>query len=197
MKIEITNRLKGNAIISGDYNDIKDCLEKNRGAYLRDADLGGAYLGGAHLGGAHLGGADLGGAYLGDAYLRGADLGGAYLGDAYLGGADLGDAYLGGAHLRGADLRGADLRGADLRGADLRGAKNYKGSHDIFKEVVRRQPVNTFIVVEWVAIGEIIVHTLCWDAISKRFGNVMGHIFNVLADEGFPEWQDYWKEINK
>ena len=68
-------------ILCGEYETIKDCLEKNRGAYLRGA------------------------------YLRGADLGGAYLRGADLGGADLRGADLRGAYLRGADLRGADLSG--------------------------------------------------------------------------------------
>ena len=113
MKIEIKNRYTANIILCGEYESVKDCLEKNRGADLGgadlwDANLEGADLGGAYLGGAYLGGADLGGAYLGGADLRGA----------YLGGADLWDA-----NLEGADLRGADLGGAYLGVADLRGAK--------------------------------------------------------------------------
>jgi len=82
--IEVKNRFTGNVIVSGKYESIKNCLEKNR-----DADLGGANLGGANLGDA----------YLGDAYLRGANLRDANLRDA-----NLGDANLGGANLRGANL---------------------------------------------------------------------------------------------
>ena len=77
-EIKIVSRWDNSKVlICGKYKSIKDCLEKNRGAYLGDA-----YLGGADLGGAYLGGADLRGAYLG-----GADLGGANLRGAYLGGA--------------------------------------------------------------------------------------------------------------
>ena len=82
MKIEIRYRFTRNIIISGKYDTLRECLEKNRGADLEGADLEGADL-------------------------RGADLEGAYLRGAYLRGADLEDAYLGGAYLRGAYLRGA------------------------------------------------------------------------------------------
>lgn len=67
MKIEIKNRYTANIILCGEYESVKDCLEKNRGA-----DLGGADLWDANLEGADLRGADLGGAYLGVADLRGA-----------------------------------------------------------------------------------------------------------------------------
>ena len=64
MKIEIENRFTGSIVVSGEYESVKDCLEKNRGANLRGANLEGAYLEGAYLEGAYLGGADLRGAYL-------------------------------------------------------------------------------------------------------------------------------------
>ena len=70
MKIKIVSRWdSGKVILCGDYESVKDCLEKNKGAYLGGANLGGAYLGDADLRGADLGDADLRGAYL-----RGADL---------------------------------------------------------------------------------------------------------------------------
>ena len=62
MKIEIKSRFDGHIIISGEYESIKDCLQKNRGANLGYADLRGANLGGAYLRGADLGGAYLRGA---------------------------------------------------------------------------------------------------------------------------------------
>ena len=68
MKIEIKNRFNGKIILCGEYESIKDCLEKNR-----DANLGGADLRDANLRGADLTGADLRDAYLRGAYLRGAD----------------------------------------------------------------------------------------------------------------------------
>ena len=67
MKIEIRNRYTGSIIISGDYESVRECLKKNTGAYLTDADLRGANLRGANLGDANLGDADLR-----DADLRGA-----------------------------------------------------------------------------------------------------------------------------
>ena len=39
MEIEIKNRWNGNVIISGEYEDIKDALQKNRNADFRGADL--------------------------------------------------------------------------------------------------------------------------------------------------------------
>ena len=184
MKIEIKSRLTGKVIISEEHESIRDCLEKNRGADLTDADLRGADLTGANLKGAYLRGANL----------RGANLGGAYLGGAYLGGAYLRGAYLGGADLGGAYLRDADLRGAYLRDADLRDAKGYVNSHDIFAEIIRRQRVDLFVEAEWVAIAQIIIHRLCWDSIRKRFSNVMPSIFKKLADAGFGEWLIYWEK---
>ena len=74
MKIKIKNRLTNEVILCGEYESIKDCLEKNRDADLRGADLGGAYLRGADLRGADLRGANLTGADLRGANLRGANL---------------------------------------------------------------------------------------------------------------------------
>jgi len=216
-KIEIKNRFSGKVIVCGKYENVKECLEKNRDAYLGGADLRGAYLGGAYLRdaylrgaylrGAYLGGADLRdaylrGAYLGDAYLGGADLGDAYLRDAYLGGAYLGDAYLRGAYLRGAYLGGADLRGADLRGAylgdaDLRGAKSYSENHYFWLEIIRRQPVKSFTEKEWGMIGIIFTHTLCWGSIKKRFGKKIMPVFKKLSKAGFDEWQKRYEEVLK
>ena len=202
MKIEIKSQIDAHVIISGEYASVKKCLEKNRVADLGGADLRGADLGDADLRGAYLGGADLRGDYLRDADLRGAYLRGADLRDACLRGACLRGAYLGGAdlrdaYLRDADLGGADLRGADLGGADLGGAKNYRDSHYIFTEIIRRQQIKVFVDLEWSAIAQITIHRLCWDAIKKRFSDVVPGIFQKLADAGFDEWLKYWNEINK
>jgi len=103
MKIEIKHRATGSIILCGEYESVKECLEKNSGADLNGANLRGAYLS--------------------DADLRGAYLRGANLNDADLSGADLRGAYLRGVDLRGAYLRGADLRGAYLSGAIYNGEK--------------------------------------------------------------------------
>ena len=62
MKIEIRNRFDNKIILSGKYASIKECLEKNRGADLRSANLWGADLRSANLVGADLGSANLGSA---------------------------------------------------------------------------------------------------------------------------------------
>lgn len=77
MKIEIRNRRNGKTIISGKYESVKDCLEKNRGANMDGANLYGANLRGANLYGADLTSANLSGANLYGANLYGADLDGA------------------------------------------------------------------------------------------------------------------------
>jgi hypothetical protein len=197
MKIEIKKRFTDEVMLSGKYESVKDCLEKNRGANLRGAYLRGAYLGGADLEGAYLRGADLEGAYLEGADLEGAYLEGAYLEGADLRGANLEGAYLGGAYLRGANLRGAYLGGADLRGAYLGGAKNYSESHDFFQEIVRRQPIKTFTDKEWVYIGQIVIHKLCWGTIKRRFDKTAEKVFKKLSKIGFDEWEKRHKEVRR
>ena len=79
MKIKIKSRLKGDVILSGEYNSIKDCLQQNSEANLSEANLRGANLSEANLRGANLSEANLMGADLSEANLRGADLRGANL----------------------------------------------------------------------------------------------------------------------
>ena len=57
MEITIKNRFTKETIITGKYTSIKDCLVKNRGAYLGSADLCGAVLMDSNLRGANLRGA--------------------------------------------------------------------------------------------------------------------------------------------
>ena len=52
MKIKIKDRYTEKIILCGEYESIKNCIEKNRGANLGDANLEGANLEGAYLGGA-------------------------------------------------------------------------------------------------------------------------------------------------
>ena len=178
MKIEIKSRFDNNKVlVSGKYENIKECLEKNRDAYLRDANLRDANLQGANLRGA---------------YLQGADLWSADLWSA-----DLQDADLQDANLQGADLWGAGLCGSDLRGSNLRGIKNYSEHHTIFQEVVRQQKIDTFTQKEWSIIGQIIIHKLCWDSIRKRFNKSAMGIFKKLSKVGFEEWEEkYDSTIN-
>ena len=179
MKIEIRNRFDNKIILSGKYASIKECLEKNRGADLRSANLWGADLRSANLVGADLGSANLEGANLESANLWGANLWGADLRSANLG---------------GADLEGADLEGANLWGADLGSAKNYLNSHYFFQEIVKRQKIDTFTQKEWSIIGQIIIHKLCWDSIRKRFNKSAIKIFKKLSKVGFNAWEAKYEE---
>jgi hypothetical protein len=172
MKIEIKNRYNDKMLLCGEYESIKDCLEKNRGANLVDANLRGADLRGANLGGANLEGANLRGAYLGGAYLGGVNLRGAYLGGAYLGGVNLRDAYLG---------------DANLRGANLRGAKDYYNSIDFAVEIIRRQQIKFFTPKEWQIIGQIVVYRLCWENIRKDYKGTVS-ILKKLDKLGYGEY---------
>ena len=179
MKIEIRNRFDNKIILSGKYASIKECLEKNRGADLRSANLGGADLRSANLWGADLRSANL----------EGADLEGADLEGANLWGADLGSA-----NLESANLWGANLWGADLGSANLGSAKNYLNSHYFFQEIVKRQKIDTFTQKEWSIIGQIIIHKLCWDSIRKRFNKSAIKIFKKLSKVGFNAWEAKYEE---
>ena len=192
MNEAIKNRWSGSIIIEANkYTSIRDAVEENK-ADLEGANLEGANLTDADLAGAYLGDADLAGAYLGGAYLAGADLIGANLR-----GADLGGADLIGANLRGADLGGANLRGAYLGDADLIGAKNYHSSHAIFSELIRREKLATFTTTEWGMIGQIVIHTFCWDSIKKRYGKEILNVFKILEKSGYGEFEAKYTEILK
>jgi hypothetical protein len=99
MNIEIKRWTDGKIILCGEYESIKDCLEKNRSADLHYANLRSADLSYANLRYANLHSTDLRYADLRYADLRYADL-----------------RY---ANLCSADLRSADLRYANLCSADL------------------------------------------------------------------------------
>ena len=109
--------------------------------------------------------------------------------------ANLSGANLSRANLSGADLSGAYLYGADLSRADLSGAKNYLSSHDFFQEIVKRQDSKTFTSKEWVCIGQIIVHRLCWSSIKKRFNKGAVGVFKKLAKVGFDEWGKHFRGL--
>ena len=104
MKIEIKRWDNKEIIVCGEYENIKDCLEKNKNKSFYRADLRSADLSYANLRYANLRYANL----------RSADLSYANLSYANLSYADL----------RYANLSSADLRYANLRSADLSSAKN-------------------------------------------------------------------------
>ena len=119
----------GDIIHSGNFKNIKECLEdgvaKNvnfHNAKLNYAKLNGAKLNHAKLNYAKLNGAELNYAKLNGAELNGAELHHAELNGAELNGAELHHAELNGAELNYAKLNGADLNGADLNSAELNGA---------------------------------------------------------------------------
>jgi hypothetical protein len=94
-------------------------------------------------------------------------------------------------------MNGANLSGADLSEATLYGAKNYADNHSFFQETVRQQKVETFVTDEWAAIGQIIVHTLCWDSIHKRFEKEAKSIFEKLETVKFGEFLKRFEETGK
>lgn len=83
------------------------------------------------------------------------------------------------------------------KGANLVGAENYRDSHDIFVEAIRRQPIEAFSAGEWAAIGQIIIHRPCWKTIQQRYTDVAPHVLDVLAEAGFTEWRDHWATLLK
>ena len=163
MRIEILCRYTKKVLYTAETEDIKTAVEAavKAGAYLRGADLDGADLDGAYLAGADLDGANLRGAYLRGAYLV------------------------------GANLVGANLAGANLDGANLAGAKNYKNSHQVFFELVRRLDSKKITPAEWSIIGVLTIHLPCWHAITKRWGKKILPLFKKVAESGFDE---YYKE---
>ena len=91
--------------------------------------------------------------------------------------------------------RGANLEGAYLGDANLEGAKNYVSSHDFWLEIVRRQKVGDFTDKEWMIIGQIFTHRLCWDSIKEKYGKEAMPIFQKLSKAGFGEWEEKYEEI--
>lgn len=74
MKIEIKNKHNGNIILCGEYESVKDCLERNQTANLSFANLSSANLRSANLRSADLSSADLSFADLSSADLSSANL---------------------------------------------------------------------------------------------------------------------------
>ena len=175
MKIKIKHWINENIILCGEYESIKECIEKNA-----KKDLSGADLSGADLRGADLRGADLRGAYLSGAYLSGADLSGADLR-----GADLSGADLRGANLSGADLRGADLSGADLSGADLRGA--YLSGEKLTKEPLMLSGLKYFVLI---AVEKI--HIGCEVHKAEEWAKFKDETISKM-DRGALGWWKIWK----
>ena len=108
MKIEIKNRYTGKIILCGEYENVKDCLDKNSSADLRSANLSSADLSFANLRYVNLSSADLSSADISFADIRSANLSSANL------------RY---ANLRCSDLSFADLRSANISYANLSYAK--------------------------------------------------------------------------
>ena len=105
------------------------------------------------------------------------------------------DANLSDANLLGTNLSGANLLGTYLSRTDLSGAENYLDSHDFFIEIVRRQQIKTFTNNEWLMIGQITIHRLCWDSIKKRYDKKIMPVFKKLSKVKFDEWEKHYKEL--
>ena len=121
MDIKIKNRFTNEIIIEGKYKSVKDCLEKNKNANLKNAYLSNAYLKNANLSNAYLKNANLS-----NSYLKNADLENAYLKNADLENADLENADFKNANLENADFKNANLSYANLENADLENANLFR-----------------------------------------------------------------------
>ena len=128
MKIEIKHRYTGDIILCGEYESLKDCLQKNKNKYLSDSDLRGSDLSDSDLRGSNLSASDLSDSDLSFSDLSFSDLRGSDLSDSNLSFSDLSDSDLSGSNLRGSDLKGSNLSFSDLRGSDLSGS-NLRGSN--------------------------------------------------------------------
>ena len=93
--------------------------------------------------------------------------------------------------------RDANLRGAYLRDAYLGDAENYSENHDFSFELVRQHKCSDFTDNEWAMIGKIAIHRLCWDSIKNKCGKPFMSILQKLADDGFGEYVDKYKETIK
>jgi hypothetical protein len=196
MLIEIKNRWDNSIIISGEYESIKDALQKNKGANLKGADLSSTYLSRADLKGADLSSADLS-----SADLRGADLRGAYLSSA-----DLSRADLSSTDLRGADLRGADLSRANLSSADLsRAIGNHKNKIQPL-QLLTEQP--GFIRLYKLVTDDYISPMQSYNQLSYPIGETVEATANtddtILCAEGInvatldwcmKEWREGWRVL--
>ncbi len=156
-------------------------------AKCANSDFGGGQFKGATLCRADLRQCDLGGSVLNKADLSGANLSHAILRHALFFNSDLSFATL--VH---SELEGCDFRRAELTGVNLHDIKGYGDSLSIFLQVVRQMHGIEFSAQEWIAIGQIAVYNLHWSEVRDRFSPVMPHIFQRLADAGFPEWKEYW-----
>lgn len=94
MIIQIKNRLTNKIIVEGEYESIKDCLEKNRNKDFTGADLS-------------------------NMKLYKADLHEMILQNVDFRGSDLRFSKLYGSVLRDADFRGAEIWGSNINGANL------------------------------------------------------------------------------
>ncbi len=143
MEIEIKHMITNEIIISGEYESIKDCLQKNRNIDLSYVDLSDANL--CYV--------DLHCANLSYANLRGADLSCANLSYVNFCGANLSWVDFCFADLRYVNFCGAELHGTNLSCASLLGAE-YRGEK-LNKEPVQLLGLKYFVMItkEQIKIG--------------------------------------------
>ena len=64
-------------------------------------------------------------------------------------------------------------------------------------ELIHKQKADIFTEAEWSAIAQIMIYTLCWGSIRKRFANAIPHVFEILAHAGWREYLDHWNKLVK
>ena len=60
--------------------------------------------------------------------------------------------------------------------------------------MIRLEPLETFTDKEWVMVGQILVYRMCWNTIKERFGKKILRIGKILAEKGFDEYLNHYKE---
>jgi len=175
---------------------IKELMEKHRDE-LAYADLSDTDLLDVNLSHADLSCSDLTGADLFRSNLSDTDLSNVDLSNSDLSCSDLTGANLFGADLTDVNLLGATLYFTNLDDTKLTGIKRYSEIYEIFFELCRRQPTETFTSKEWMIIGQLSLHRPCWDEIKERYGKTALSIAKKLAKAGWDEYYRKYKVVLK
>jgi uncharacterized protein YjbI with pentapeptide repeats len=141
MLVEIKKRFSNEIILAGEYENIRDAVEKNK-SNLRFSDLSNS---------------DLSNSNLSNSNLRYSNLSNSNLSNSNLSCSDLSCSDLSCSDLSGSDLSGSDLSGSDLSGSNL----NWQ-SHDLIAEILLRSAGDDY---EKRSIAGLILisRDWCWD----------------------------------
>jgi len=97
--------------------------------------------------------------------------------------------------LIGSVVSRANFSGANLRGAKLDNIKGYVDCLDIFLELVRRCPISSIGEHQWVAIGKLLLHRMCWNTMKNKLGESLIPVCVQIAGKGFPDYLTKYQGI--